>query len=218
MPIVLALLVALSTGLGPGDEPDYAPAGDEAYSLDLELDGFLNGRMETDRMMTVGSCTLERDAAYLYSLMLDAAEEDGIDLDHEDCYRSYDQQAAAYERRCPVVEIAIYGLDQDTGERVQTGTERSRECTGPPVAPAGRSNHGWGRAVDFSNGRSVLTCYDDEFHWLKLNAHRFGWVHPEWAHCGKSTQEPWHWEFAGVTDPTLVDFVAIDPRLVPNLE
>lgn len=218
MPILLVLLAAMSFGLGPGEEPEYAPAGDEAYSLDLELDGYVNGRMDPDRMMSVGGCTLERDAAYLYSLMLDEARKDGIDLSYEDCYRSYDQQGRAYERRCPVVETAIFGVDPESGEKVQTGTKRERECSGPPVAPAGRSNHGWGRAVDFSDRYSVLTCYDEEFHWLKLNAHRFGWVHPEWAHCGRATQEPWHWEFAGVTDPKLVQFIDIDPSLVPALE
>ncbi len=218
MPILFVLLASMTFGLGPGEEPEYAPAGNEAYSLDLELDGYVNGRMESDRMMSVSGCTLERDAAYLYSLMLDAARNDGVYLGYEDCYRSYDRQASAYERRCPVVETAIFKLDPDSGEEVQTGTKRERECSGPPIAPAGRSNHGWGRAVDFSSGRSVLTCYDSEFHWLKLNAHRFGWVHPEWAHCGKATQEPWHWEFAGVTDPTLVQFIDIDPSLVPALE
>ncbi len=218
MPILFVLLAAMTFGLAPGEEPEYAPAGNEAYSLDLELDGYANGRMDPDRMMSVGGCTLERDAAYLYSLMLDAARNDGVYLGYEDCYRSYDRQASAYERRCPVVETAIFKLDPDSGEKVQTGTKKERECSGPPVAPAGRSNHGWGRAVDFSTGRSVLTCYDSEFHWLKLNAHRFGWVHPEWAECGKATQEPWHWEFAGVTDPTLVQFIDIDPSLVPALE
>lgn len=218
MSTVLALLVVFVAGLGPGQEPEYAPAGTEAFTLDLEVDGYFNGRMDPARMMTVSGCTLERDAAYLFSLLMDAAREDGIHLRYEDCYRTYNRQAAAYERRCPVVETTTYSVDAATGEKVETGTTRSRECSGPPVAPAGRSNHGWGRAVDFSNGRSVLSCYDNEFHWLKLNAHRFGWVHPAWAHCGKATQEPWHWEWAGVTDPQLVKYVTLDPTLVPNLE
>ena len=218
MPIVYAVLLALFAGLSPGETPEYAPAGAEAYTLDLELDGYVNGKMSPDRMMTVSGCTLERDAAYLYSLMLDAAREDGIDLHAEDCYRSYDQQAAAYERRCPIVEEPIYAFDSSTGEKVQTGTKKERECSGPPVARAGRSNHGWGRAVDFSTGSRVLSCYDDQFHWMKLNAHRFGWVHPDWAQCGEASQEPWHWEYAGVTDPQLVKFVTIDPALVPELE
>jgi LAS superfamily LD-carboxypeptidase LdcB len=207
MPIVYALLVALVAGLAPGEQPEYAPAGAEAYTLDLELDDYVNGRMDQDRLMTVSGCTLERDAAYLYSLLVDAARDDGVNLYAEDCYRSYDSQAAAYERRCPIVEEPIYTFDSATGE-----------CSGPPVARAGRSNHGWGRAVDFATSYRVLSCYDEEFHWLKLNAHRFGWVHPEWAHCGETTQEPWHWEYAGVTDPQLVQFVTIDPTLVPELE
>lgn len=218
MPIVFSLIVALFGSLGPGEEPEYAPAGSEAYTLDLEVDGYVNGRMDPARMMTVSGCTLERDAAYLYSLLMDAARKDGIDLRSEDCYRTFGAQASAYERRCPVVETAVFGVDPETGEQVQTGTKRSRECSGPPVAPAGRSNHGWGRAVDFATRSSVLTCYDEAFHWMKLNAHRFGWVHPEWAHCGKKTQEPWHWEFAGVTDPQLVQYVSIDPTLIPTLE
>lgn len=218
MPTLLAFLIVLTAGLGPGEEPEYAPAGSEAYSLDLELDGYINGKMDPDRMMTVAGCTLERDAAYLFSLMMDAAREDGVDLRYEDCYRTYNQQSAAYERRCPVIETAVFGVDARTGQTVQTGTKKSRECSGPPVAPAGRSNHGWGRAVDFAARYSVLSCYDEAFHWLKSNAHRFGWVHPDWAHCGKSSQEPWHWEFAGVTDPILVRFITIDPTLVPSLE
>jgi hypothetical protein len=218
MPIVYALLITLLAGLAPGEQPEYAPAGTEAYTLDLKLDGFVNGKMNPDRLMTVSGCTLERDAAYLYSLLVDAARDDGINLYAEDCYRSYDQQAAAYERRCPVVETPIFTFDSETGEKVQTGTKKERECSGPPVAPAGRSNHGWGRAVDFATSSRVLSCYDEEFHWMKLNAHRFGWVHPEWAQCGKKSQEPWHWEYAGVTDPRLVAFVTIDPSLVPALE
>jgi LAS superfamily LD-carboxypeptidase LdcB len=220
MPRAFALLFVLIAGLGPGEAPEYAPAGSEAYTIDLEVDGYRNGKMDPDRMMTMRGCTLERDAAYLFSLMLEAADEDGIALGYKDCYRSYENQRAAYERRCPWVETPLFKVDVATGEKVEAGIERARECSGPPVAPAGASNHGWGRAVDFADGRnrSVLTCYDAEFHWLRNNAHRFGWVHPDWAQCGKASQEPWHWEFAGVTDPTLVEYVTLDPTLVPALE
>lgn len=219
MPKIFALVAVLIAGLGPGEAPEYVPAGTEAYSLDLELDGYRNGYMDPDRMMTVRGCTLERDAAYLFSLMLEAADEDGVRLGFKDCYRSFSTQASAYERRCPYVEEPVYGVDEETGAKIQVSTRRVRQCSGPPVAPAGRSNHGWGRAVDFADRYgSILTCYDSEFRWLQANAHRFGWVHPDWAHCGRDTQEPWHWEFAGVTDPTLVEYVRIDPALLPALE
>jgi LAS superfamily LD-carboxypeptidase LdcB len=218
MPKVLALLLVVIAGLGPGETPEYAPAGSEAYSLDLELDGYVNGKMDQDRMMSVGGCTLERDAAYLYALMIEAAEDDGVYLTHEDCYRTYREQFRAYERRCPVTETPVYGVDPETGAKIQTGTKRARECSGPPVAPAGRSNHGWGRAVDFADRSGVLSCYDEAFHWMKNNAYRFGWVHPAWARCGLATQEPWHWEWAGVTDPITVAPVDIDATLAPSIE
>lgn len=218
MPKILTLLVVVVSALGPGELPEYAPAGNEAYTLDLQLDGYRNGRMDSDRMMTVRGCTLERDAAYLYALMIEAAEEDGVFITHEDCYRSYKEQFGAYERSCPYVEQPVYGVDPASGTTVQTGTRRVRECSGAPVAPAGRSNHGWGRAVDFSDGSGVLSCYDREFEWLRNNAYRFGWVHPGWARCGLSTQEPWHWEWAGVVDPITIKTTLIDPELVPTLE
>ncbi len=204
MPQVLALLLLMTASLGSVPVPEYAIAGREAYTNDLKLEGYVNGHMPSDRMMTVDGCTLERDAAYLYSQMVDAAKEDGIYLGWEDCYRSYRTQARAYERRCPYV---------------QTSTGKTRECKGAPLAPAGASNHGWGRAVDFTNRHdTVLSCRNIEYKWLQDNAYRFGWVHPGWAECGQRSQEPWHWEYAGVTNPTLVEYVKIDLRLVGNLE
>ena len=217
MPKLAALLVVVVAGLLPGEVPEYAPAGNEAYTLDLELDGYINGKMDPDRLMTVRGCKLERDAAYTYSLMLEAAEEDGIKLRHGSCYRTYDQQDRAYNRRCPIETVAVYS-DGVSGGKVEVGTREMRVCSGPPTAKAGQSNHGWGRAVDFMDSRNILTCYDREFLWLQRNAHRFGWVHPEWAHCREETEEAWHWEYAGVTDPTLVDFVTLDPSLIATAE
>lgn len=216
MPRFIALIVLIA-GLGPGELPEYLAAGDEAYTLDLELDGYMNGHMDPDRLLSVRGCTLERDAAYTYSLMFEAAEQDGITLRPEDCYRSYAQQDRAYNARCPVETVPVFSSDA-SGGRVQVGTRKARVCTGPPTAQAGRSNHGWGRAIDFRDSRGSLTCWDSEFLWLQQNAYRFGWVHPRWAHCGQDTTEAWHWEFAGVTDPTLVDFVTIDPSLIANAE
>lgn len=218
MPVVIAVAL-LFASLGPGGEiPEYAPAGDEAYTLDLELDGFRNGYMDSDRLMTVNGCTLERDAAYTFALMYEAAETDGMRLRPGSCYRTYNQQDNAYNRRCPFTDVPVFAETQVSGGMVQTGTKSVRVCSGPPTAQAGKSNHGWGRAIDFTDGRGTLTCYDEEFHWLKLNAHRFGWVHPPWARCGMDTEEAWHWEFAGVTAPVLVGYVNLDPILLRAVE
>jgi D-alanyl-D-alanine carboxypeptidase len=213
MPI-LALIFTISTALAPLPTPEYVPANDEAYTLDLEVDGYHNGSMPDDRMMSFDGCTLERDAAYMYALLMEAAEEDGVTLSYEDCYRSYSSQAAAYNSRCPVIETPTFGVDPLTGASVQTGVSSGRACSGPPTARPGHSNHGWGRAVDFTDGYGVLGCSDATFRWMQGNAHRFGWVHPDWAHCGMSTQEPWHWEFAGVTDSILPGYGQLDPKLL----
>jgi hypothetical protein len=53
---------------------------------------------------------------------------------------------------------------------------------------------------------------------MQGNAYRFGWVHPDWATCGKRTQEPWHWEFAGVTDPLLLGEGQLNPNLIKLIE
>ncbi len=216
MPKLLALIILIA-GLGPGELPEYEPAGNEALTLDLEIDGFVNGHMDPDRLLKVGNCLLERDAAYTYSLMIEAAEEDAVRLRHTSCYRTFYVQDAAYNRRCPIENVAVFSQDS-SGGKIQTGTRQQRVCTGPPTARAGESNHGWGRAIDFRDSRGVLSCYDKEFLWLQRNAHRFGWVHPMWAHCGEKLEEAWHWEFAGVTDPTLVDFNRLDPSLIATAE
>lgn len=196
---LLAALIAAPAGAAVGD-PELQPISDEAYVSDLVDAGYRNGSMPDLRMIEVGNCLLERDAAYTLSLLLEAARRDGIDLVPNDCYRSFGSQASAYERRCPVVEEEIIEVDPDTGEEHVVGVERSRSCSGPPIARAGRSNHGWGRAVDFGTGRRVLSCGDASFQWLQENAGRFGWVNPAWAHCGRSTREPWHWEWGGLTE------------------
>lgn len=192
-------LVALPVQAAVGDA-EYQPLQGEALVDDLLQNGYRNGDMPDLRLMEVEGCLLERDAAYTVSLLLEAARRDGVYLFAQECYRSLGAQVAAYERRCPIVEEEITKVDPETGEEEVVAVKRERSCSGPPIARPGRSNHGWGRAVDFGNGQRVLSCGDAGFAWLQENAGRYGWVHPDWARCGRSTQEPWHWEWGGVTN------------------
>lgn len=194
------------------------PAGEEALTIDLVLGDYVNGYMTKDRLMTYEGCTLERDAAYTYALMMEAARLDGVHLVPTDCYRTYWEQKAAYNSRCPYTDTAVYDRDPITGEKYQVGTKNVRVCTGPPTALPGRSNHGWGRAVDFSDGSGELRCKDRAFIWLQSNAQLFGWVHPPWAHCGQKTQEAWHWEYAGLDRADLLPVVTIDPLIYYAVE
>jgi cell wall-associated NlpC family hydrolase len=63
------------------------------------------------------------------------------------------------------------------------------------AAVPGTSNHGWGLAVDLCGG---IDHYDTaQYNWMKANAGRFGFLHPDWAEPGNGREEPWHWEYAG---------------------
>ncbi|MEX1091659.1 MAG: M15 family metallopeptidase [Acidimicrobiia bacterium] len=214
---ILSLVFALSVAGSPA-ATELVPAGDEALSFDLVLDGYKNGYMTRERLMTFNGCTLERDAAYTYALLMEAAANDRVFLAPIDCYRTFNEQKGAYNRRCPYVDTAVYERDPITGDQYEVGTKSVRNCTGPPTARPGYSNHGWGRAVDFSGGSSTLGCRDRGFIWLQSNASRFGWVHPPWAHCGRVTAEPWHWEYASLIDVDLLPTVGISLDLEGVLE
>lgn len=211
------LLLSAPVQAAVGDD-DYRPVQDSALSSDLVQRGYRNGNMPAVRLMEVEGCLLERDAAYTLSFMLEEARSDGIALYARECYRSLGAQSSAYDRRCPIVEEKIKKKDPETGKKKVVKVKKSRSCSGPPIARPGRSNHGWGRAVDFSNGSRVLACGDAGFAWLQENAERYGWVHPDWAGCGRSTQEAWHWEWGGLSSE-LPYPLAEDPgyRYNPNV-
>ena len=87
---ILSLVFAFSLTGSPATA-ELVPAGEEALSFDLVLDGYVNGYMTKDRLMTYDGCTLERDAAYTYALLMGAAANDGVYLAPIDCYRTYHQ-------------------------------------------------------------------------------------------------------------------------------
>lgn len=61
------------------------------------------------------------------------------------------------------------------------------------AAVPGRSNHGWGLAVDLCGGAGSFGT--PAYAWLAANGPAFGWVNPAWARPGAGREEPWHWEF-----------------------
>jgi cell wall-associated NlpC family hydrolase len=63
------------------------------------------------------------------------------------------------------------------------------------AAVPGTSNHGWGLAVDLCGG--IESFGTASYNWMKANAGRFGFLHPDWAEPGNGREEPWHWEYAG---------------------
>lgn len=70
--------------------------------------------------------------------------------------------------------------------------------TKPPgmAATPGKSNHGWALAVDFGTG--INRFGTPQHKWMKTNAEKYGWQHPDWARQGQKNSEAWHWEYYGL--------------------
>ncbi|WP_200829806.1 M15 family metallopeptidase, partial [Cellulomonas algicola] len=61
------------------------------------------------------------------------------------------------------------------------------------AAAPGKSNHGWGLAVDLCQTQTSGA----KWAWILDNGPAFGWENPAWAKRGGSGPfEPWHWEYA----------------------
>lgn len=122
-----------------------------------------NGYLASSELCTLwdGRHKLRADAAMaLAELNLTFRAAFGRDMCLDSAYRSYSEQASIRSRR------------------------------GGMAAPAGKSNHGWGLAIDLckvDQSRTVLG-------WLADNGPTYGWENPPWAKS-RSQYEPWHWEY-----------------------
>lgn len=130
-----------------------------ALVIPAELRRFGNGRIPSSRLQSVGlgGHKLYAPAATNFVKMRAAARAAGINLTITDSYRSYPQQVDLARRK---------GLYSQGGL----------------AATPGKSNHGWGLAID-ANVNSAKTL-----RWMRTNAHRFGFYETV-------KREPWHWEF-----------------------
>ncbi len=124
-----------------------------------------NGRLSDDQLTSigVGRHRLANDAAAAYQRMVEAARADGIAWGVTDSYRDF----AAQQR--VAAEKGIYGR-------------------GGLAAVPGRSQHGWGRALDLSSSAGGRLGAR-EVEWLRANGGRFGFE--------TIPREPWHWQYNG---------------------
>jgi hypothetical protein len=131
-----------------------------------EVNGFLSDTTLCPLEMAPGH-RLRTDAAGAFDLMSRARQASmGVPLCVTDSYRDYSGQVDVFRRK-PAL-----------------------------AATPGRSQHGWGVAVDLGCG---VQAFGSEAHrWMQLNAATFGWIHPGWAQQGGSRPEAWHWEYVGL--------------------
>lgn len=96
---------------------------------------------------------------------------------------------------------ATFGRDLCITDSYRTlSAQRRLYATKPGLAASpGRSNHGWGLAIDLCGSE---TRSDSVMSWLRANAPVYGWDNPHWARRGGSgAYEPWHWEYVpGTTE------------------
>ena len=122
--------------------------------------------------------------------LLDAAEEEGLNLRVISGYRSVTRQTERHEDK-----VQEY-LDEDYSE------EEAEELAGREEPTYRESEHSLGLAVDFSDGTSSAPRMDfaetEEYQWLLENAADYGFIlrYPE-----DKTQEtgmnyqPWHFRY-----------------------
>ncbi|GII94906.1 D-alanyl-D-alanine carboxypeptidase family protein [Sinosporangium siamense] len=146
--------------------------GKAAFSCDptkaVAANGFPNGLIPGNYLCPLQQPghTLRADAAIAFISMNEAYKKNfGQQICVTDAYRNLAEQQSVYYRR-----------------------------PGFAAVP-GRSNHGWGLAVDLCGG--IQNSGSPQFRWMEANSKRWGWFHPDWAYSNPF--EPWHWEY----DPKL---------------
>jgi D-alanyl-D-alanine carboxypeptidase len=90
---------------------------------------------------------------------------------------------------------ATFGRDLCITDSYRTLAEQRRLAytKGGLAATPGKSNHGWGLAIDLCG---IETRDSSVMAWLEDNGPTFGWENPPWARRGGSgPYEPWHWEY-----------------------
>ena len=136
------------------------PGGYGAMPVPAEIAMYANGQVPEYALQPLAgqpNHRLASPAAAAWDSLVSAAAADGITMRITDSYRDY-------------------------AEQVDLAGRKGLYSQGGLAATPGRSNHGWGLAVD-ADVTDPATLQ-----WLRVNGPRFGFVET-------SDREPWHWEF-----------------------
>jgi peptidoglycan hydrolase-like protein with peptidoglycan-binding domain len=107
----------------------------------------------------------------------------------KDLVKQTDQLALAFYRE---FKRPMKATDGYRSYEQQVDVKRRK---GAYAATPGKSNHGWGRAIDWASDINVDRS--EEHRWMEKNGPKFGWTNPEWARNATTADgqyEPWHWE------------------------
>jgi hypothetical protein len=165
-----------------------------------DLSGVGNGRLPEHLLVTVDMPGADarchpQFARALRALMHDCRAATGADLTNVGHYRSFDSQVALLRQR--YVRAAA-------GSRFWDGSWW-RRVSGAPVATPGRSDHGWGLAIDgavwdHGAGRAVPVYRSAAWEWVREHLTQYGLC---WA-WDEVHEEPWHWHLYEVGAPAVL--------------
>ena len=200
----LAAVLLAAVAVGSTAQVSPVRAGTSAIqpgNRPTPLTGVENGYVPADRLITVvPGCRVSREAGPSLALLYRLASASNVRLGARDCYRPVSGQVAAASSWTAAGNSAC----------------AATPTFYPDGRPKGTSMHGWGKAVDVSEPRTV-TFSSPGYRFLKARAGALGWNHPGWAEPGGSAcPEPWHWEWVGDggtmgADPVRADVVALLP-------
>lgn len=112
-------------------------------------------------------------------------------------HRLRSDAAAAYERMAAAFRGDMgYALAVTDAYRDLLAQYAVKAAKGFLAATPGKSNHGWGLALDLASGVNIATSAAHR--WMDAHANEYGWVNPAWAQTWKF--EPWHWEYVVALD------------------
>jgi len=149
------------------------------------LVGVANGQVPMSRLVHVApNCIAARAAGPSLARIFAMARDARVGLGADQCYRPLSQ------------EVQFADQASQPGNNPACVATVGRSASGAPV---GHSNHGWGKAVDLTDGAgNSLTFASPGYAFMKQVAGSLGWNHPAFAEPGGSTcPEPWHWEWVG---------------------
>ena len=173
----------------------FGPTSTGGYKLSKIRKQTINGVMYTNGEIPNNKLSnLQNTQKYKGSIISDGGQIRLLDF----IMVKLEKMLKAYETDNPGEQLYI-----NSAYRLYTDQVRVRkqwEAKGKPnnAAYPGRSNHGFGRAIDFANKKlRALTPSMKEYKWLKKNAGKYGFTRI-WSKSGKpESWEAWHWEHLG---------------------
>lgn len=123
-----------------------------------------------------------------YNAMVEAALADGVEIEANSGYRSFETQ-----------ESNLNDLIEEYMIEYEVDEQEARVMAEQEILPAGCSEHNYGLAMDVGYIDESFR-YTEAYEWLDAHAHEYGFIErytEEKQDITNIIPEPWHWRFVG---------------------